>query len=155
MRIRVLACLIFLLVISGAAYPSDYNNAVQIKVILKTRKAENGQPIRYLKTENPEVTVLDVVLPPGAETGWHSHPVPVYAYVLSGTLVVKMKGGGTHLFKAGDAIIEPMDTPHDGLNTGNTPVHLIAFYTGEAGRPYVIKTPCPNATDRGNAKKGF
>ena len=137
----VLSGLLFLFVLSGLAYSNDYSSAVRVKVILKTGKAENGQPIRYLKTKDPEITVLDVVLPPGAETGWHFHPVPVYAYVLSGVLEVKMEKGKSRFFKAGDAIIEPLNTPHDGLNTGKIPAHLIVFYTGEAGKPYVTRLP--------------
>ncbi len=143
-RIWIPSCLsLFLFVSSGLARSTGYDSAVRVKVLLKSNKAENGQPIRYLKTKNPEITVLDVVLPPGTETGWHFHPVPVYAYVLSGTLEVKMAEGKPRRFKAGDVIIEPLNTPHDGLNTGETPAHLIVFYTGEAGKPYVIRLSGP------------
>lgn len=136
---RLIFSFLIIFVFSGQAYAGDYNGAVQAKVILKATKTVTGQDIRYLKTDNPEVTVLDVVLPPGAETGWHIHPVPVYAYVLSGTLEVRTEDGKSNRFKEGDAIIEAVNTPHNGKNIGTTLVHLVVFYTGEVGKPVTVK----------------
>ena len=84
---------------------------------------------------------MKVEIKPGAETGWHSHPVPLYAYVLEGDLTVEVKGGNTYHFTAGNAIVEVVNVPHNGKNLGATPVVLIVFYTGETGTPNTVMTP--------------
>ena len=121
----------------------EYSGSVQARVILKTKNMSNGQPIAYLKSDNPEVTVMTVELPPGAETGWHIHPVPVYAYILSGSLTVEVEGKNTSVFQAGDAIIEAVNTRHCGRNTGAVPVKLVVFYTGAENLPNVTRTVAP------------
>lgn len=119
---------------------AEYQPAVKVKLIKKTTAAANGQQLSYPKTENPEVTVATVEIPPGGETGWHSHPFPVYAYVMSGVLAVAI-GNGEHEFKEGDAIIEVIDTPHNGRNRGSTPVKLVVFYTGSQGGQNTVTAP--------------
>lgn len=121
----------------------EYIGGVQARVVLKTKNTSNGQPIAYLKMDNPEVTVMTVELPPGAETGWHIHPVPVYAYVLSGSLTIEVEDKKTSISQAGDAIIEVVNTRHCGKNTGDVPVKLIVFYTGAENLPNVIRTVAP------------
>jgi len=86
---------------------------------------------------------MTVELPPGAETGWHTHPVPVYAYVLSGSLTIELEDKKISLFQEGDAIIEVVNTRHCGKNTGDVPVKLIVFYTGAENLPNVIRTVAP------------
>jgi len=123
-------------IVSGAEYEGI--KATQIK---KTSTASNGQMLQYLRTEKPEVTVLIVEIPAGAETGWHQHPVPVYAYMLSGTIAVEMESGEKYDFREGDTIIEVMNTPHNGRNSGTVPANLVVFYTGEQGGPNTVKIP--------------
>ena len=121
----------------------EYSGGVHARVILKTKNMSNGQPITYLKSDSPEVTVMTVELPPGAETGWHTHPVPVYAYILSGSLTIEVEGKKTSKFQAGDAIIEVVNTSHCGKNTGAVPVKLVVFYTGAENLPNVTRTVAP------------
>jgi quercetin dioxygenase-like cupin family protein len=104
----------------------EYSGGVQARVILKTKYMSNGQPIAYLKMDNPEVTVMTVELPPGTETGWHTHAVPVYAYILSGSLTV-----------------EVVNARHCGKNTGAIPVKLVVFYTGAENLSNVTRTVAP------------
>jgi len=123
-------------IVSGAEYEGI--KATQIK---KTSTASNGQMLQYLRTEKPEVTVLIVEIPAGAETGWHQHPVPVYAYMLFGAITVEMESGEKHDFREGDTIIEVMNTSHNGRNSGTVPANLVVFYTGEQGSPNTVKIP--------------
>jgi quercetin dioxygenase-like cupin family protein len=108
---------------------------------LKTTTTTGNYPVKYLNTDKPEITAMKVEIAPGAETGWHSHPVPVYAYVLQGDLTVEVKEENTYHFTAGDAIVEVVNIPHNGKNLGTTPVVLIAFYTGETGTPNTVAQP--------------
>ena len=123
------------------AVAGDYASGVEASLILKTTTTTGHYPAKYLSTERPEITVMKVEIKPGAETGWHSHPVPLYAYVLEGDLTVEAKGGKTYQFTAGDAIVEFVNVPHNGKNLGTKPVVLIAFYTGEIGTPNTVVVP--------------
>jgi quercetin dioxygenase-like cupin family protein len=135
--------LILLLGLAPFAYGSDYVGKVKAQKILVATTAGNGQKHVYLKSEHPEVTALTVEIPPGAETGWHLHTVPVYAYVLAGNLTVEIADGKTLFFKPGEAIVEVQNLAHNGRNLGKETVKLAVFYTGEEGRPNVTKVEPP------------
>jgi quercetin dioxygenase-like cupin family protein len=121
-----------------AAKGDDYAGA-KVTVIKKSTTTASGRRMEYLKTEHPEVTALLVEIPPGGETGWHFHPVPVYAYVLSGTLTTEMENGEKHEYKEGDAIFEAVNVIHNGINLAKVPVKLIVFYTGEEGKSITVR----------------
>ena len=129
--------LIFAFSISPA-FSGDYEN-LTVTPIRKTTTTTDGRKVAYPKTEMPEVTAITVEIPVGGETGWHTHPVPVYAYVLAGELGVEMENGGNYSFKEGDAIVEVVNMAHNGRNTGKMPVKLVVFYTGVEGSPNTIK----------------
>ncbi|NTW83613.1 MAG: cupin domain-containing protein [Chlorobiaceae bacterium] len=132
----------------GFAQAAEYSN-LEVRKILVSSKTTSGEPIKYLKTSRPEVTVLDIILPPGGSTGWHKHPVPVYAYVQEGTITVKLDKGNSFTFSKGDAFVEVMNTVHNGINMGDVPVRLIVFYTGEEKGPNVIREEPVKAVDNG------
>ena len=123
------------------AVADDYGSGVKATLILKTTTTTGNIPVKYLNTQSPEITVMKVEIRPGAETGWHIHPVPLYAYVLEGNLTVEVRGGHTYHFTAGDAIVEVVNIPHNGKNLGTTPVVLIAFYTGEIATSNTVMAP--------------
>ena len=133
-----LALLGFFLLIPLAC-AADYNPGVSATVLQKTTVTSNGEKITYPQTDQAEVTAMTVDLAPGAETGWHQHPVPVYAYVVAGKLSVELADGKVLNFRAGDAIIEVVNTPHNGKNSGTEPVRLAVFYLGSEGKANVIK----------------
>ena len=137
----------FLLLTPFLAGAGEYNSGVQGKVILQTETSSNGDPIDYPDTEHPKVTVMKVDIAPGAQTGWHSHPMAVYAYVLSGQLTVEIEGGKTIEFKEGEAIVEVVKLKHNGTNCGKIPVKLVVFYLGGKDIPNVIKAEPPLAVN--------
>lgn len=136
-----LAALLFL----SGAHAADYDVAVTSRLITKTGRTSNGAPIRYPDFAQPEISALEVTIAGGAETGWHKHAVPVYAYVLSGTLRVDIEGGQSQTFKPGDAIIEVVNTWHNGRNIGCEPVRLAVFYLGGKEVANVEKSAQPLA----------
>lgn len=122
-----------------AVEPSGYSRAVKSQVVVTARNTADGRVIAYPVTTQPEVTVLTVELPPGVATGWHKHQVPVYAYLLAGTLSVELENGKTFSYQAGDAIIEVVGVYHNGTNRGSEPVRLVVVYTGVHGMPNTVK----------------
>ena len=131
--------LIGLLLFVPPAFPADYGTGVTAKILKKTSVTDIGQKITYPGADKAEVTAMAVELAPGAETGWHKHPVPVFAYVITGNLTVELEDGRLRSYHAGDAVIEAVNTLHKGKNTGTEPVKLAVFYLGAEGTPNVIK----------------
>lgn len=129
-----IACLWF----PFTAFALDPAPSVKIVPILKTSNSWNSQPILY-PPGTAEVTGLMVELAPGAETGWHSHPVPSFGVVLEGILEVTLKDGQVRRIKAGEALAEVTDTLHNGRNAGSVPVKLVVFYAGSTDRPLTVK----------------
>ena len=133
--VQIAMLFVLQLCMATSVLADDYVGKIKAEKILVTSTDGAGQPHSYLKTDKPEVTAMTVEIPPGAETGWHLHTVPVYAYVLAGRLEVELADGKILNFKQGDAIVEVQNLAHNGRNKGKEPVRLVVFYTGEAGRP--------------------
>jgi quercetin dioxygenase-like cupin family protein len=140
---RVWAGIALLILMPLWAWAGEYNAGVQSNIILRAETMSNGEPIDYLDTDRPQVTVMTVDIAPGAGTGWHSHPMPVYAYVMAGQLTVEIERGKTAEFREGDAIIEVVNLRHNGTNHGKVPVKLLVFYLGAKDVPNVIKGKRP------------
>ena len=143
MKRLIVNVMVVFLALSYSVNAAEYDSGVQGKVILQTETTSAGDPIEYLKTDKPKITVMTVDIAPGAKTGWHSHPMPVYAYVLAGQLTVEIEGGKTAEFKEGEAIIEVVNKRHNGINKGLVPVKLVVFYVGGKEIPNVIKSNNP------------
>lgn len=143
MKYRMWIFAALLMLTPFCARAADYDTGVQGKVILQTEKMSNGEPIDYLDADHPKVTVMTIEIAPGAQTGWHSHPIEVYAYVISGHLTMFIEGGKTVEFNEGEAIIEVVKLRHNGVNNGKVPVKLVAFYLGAKGVPNVMKADKP------------
>ncbi|MEI6207076.1 MAG: cupin domain-containing protein [Desulfuromonadales bacterium] len=131
--------LTFILLTVPAGFSAEYSSGATAKVLTRTTVTANGQKIVYPVTDKAEVTAMTVELAPGAETGWHKHPAPVYAYVVAGNLSVTLEDGKELFYKAGDAIIEVVNLIHNGRNKGSDTVKLAVFYLGIEGAPNVIK----------------
>jgi len=118
----------------------DYNNDVTVTKLLRTSTNSIGQPIVYPHDGTAEVSILTVEIPPGKQTGWHKHPVPIFGYVLSGVLTVNFANGEKKIFHPGDALAEAVNTLHNGINEGKEPVKLLIFVAGEKNVPFTLKT---------------
>lgn len=124
---------------NGAQPGSEaYDQAVQITPLLQTDQTNTGQPVEYPKTDNPEISIVKVVIPPGVETGWHKHPVHGFAVILQGELNIKRRDGESLTYRAGDAFAEMTHEVHRGKNVSDEPVELIMFIMGEKGLSFSI-----------------
>jgi len=135
---RTILTLTLLLVFTLNGF-AQYNKAVRIEPILKTDTTSIGQKIVFPDTGNEEVTMLKVIIPPGASTGWHKHDYPVFAYVLKGTLSVDPEKGKTKTFSENACFAEVINTYHNGSNKGKEEVVLIAIYLGIKGKALSVK----------------
>lgn len=134
----VIASNLCLLFVCHFAHAIEVSPGIQVTPLLQTSKSWVGDAIAY-PAGVPEVTGQLVELAPGAETGWHRHPVASVGYVLQGELTVQFEDGQTRVVKAGEAAAETMLLRHNGKNTGNIPAKLVVFYLGAAGVKTTIK----------------
>lgn len=134
--LRILLFLPGLLLAQDGAYLAK----VKVSPLLATTTDAAGQPISYPQTDHPEVQAMIVEIPPGAQTGWHRHPFPCFAYMLEGEIVVDIEGGKSNTVKAGEALVEVVGLWHNGTNPGTEPARLVLFVTGEEGEPFTVRT---------------
>lgn len=99
--------------------------------LLSAGTSWNGGAIHYPEGV-PRVTALKIRLKNGESTSIHCHPVPLFAYILKGRLRVTTGLGQSKVFKRGEAMVEVMNTWHQGKAVKG-PVELIAFYAGVEG----------------------
>jgi quercetin dioxygenase-like cupin family protein len=131
--------LLFLILICFSINCSgQYNSDIKIEKVLVTDTTSMGQKILYPQFTDSEVTILKISIPPGATTGWHLHTIPVFAYILKGTLTVDFEDGRKLTFKAGNSIAEVINRSHKGTNNTEDDVELIAIYLGEKGKKLSI-----------------
>ena len=105
-----------------------------VTTVIDTTQTIIGQPITY-PAGNAEVTASIITIPPGGETGWHLHAMPLFGYILEGALTVDYGDKGTHTYSTGEGLLEAINWPHNGMNRGTVPVRLLAVYAGANGVP--------------------
>jgi quercetin dioxygenase-like cupin family protein len=107
--------------------------------LFETGKTVLGQTFSYPSKTPAKVTSEIIAMPPGAETGWHKHEVPLYGYVLDGELTVDYGADGTRVYRKGEAFMEAIGTPHNGRNSGSGEARLLAVFMGADGLPDTVK----------------
>jgi len=118
--------------------PQQYQNL--LTPLLQGGTDVLGAPLSY--PDGPvNITSAMVTIPPGGTTGWHSHEVPLFAHILEGELTVDYGEKGTKTYRAGDSVLEAMNWPHNGTNTGDVPMRLIAIYMGGGGKQNTVTVP--------------
>ncbi|WP_148713773.1 cupin domain-containing protein [Chitinolyticbacter meiyuanensis] len=135
---RLIPAALLLLALAAPAHALDNLASVKATPLLKTTTSWNGAPLSY-PAGTAEISGLMIEIPIGGETGWHSHPVPSFGYVLEGELEVSLQNGRKNRIKAGEALAEVVDTLHNGRNVGAGPVRLVVFYAGAKGAPLTEK----------------
>lgn len=116
---------------------SQYSGLI-IKDLLRTDTTSIGQKITYPEFADPEVTMLKITIPPGKSTGWHKHNIPVFVYVVKGTLTVKLEDHRIVQFNEESTFAEMRETYLNGTNMEDTDLVLIAIYMGGKGQKLSI-----------------
>jgi quercetin dioxygenase-like cupin family protein len=98
------------------------------------------QQIAYPKKKAPaQVSSYITTLEPGQETGWHRHRVPLFVYVLEGTVSVEYDAGVIKDYPAGSAFMEAEDIWHNGTNKGDDAVRILTVYMGASGAKNTVE----------------
>jgi quercetin dioxygenase-like cupin family protein len=142
---RTLTCSLALCsLLSGAALAGAAQQApggpigLKLTPVLETATTITGQTIRFPQGDNQFTAVLAEVAP-GGQVGRHMHPVPLFVYMLEGTLSIEMEGHGTHTFNAGQGFAEVVNNWHNGRNLTDKPVRFLIVFSGQKGTPNLIR----------------
>ena len=110
------------------------NGSIQIQELLRAERSWNGATYGAYPEGVAEPVVAKITIPAHKELTWHSHPMPSFAYVLSGEITVEDDKAGKRHFKAGEVMPETVHTAHRGL-VGDEDATFIVFYAGTKGMP--------------------
>ncbi|MGZ8136087.1 MAG: cupin domain-containing protein [Methylococcaceae bacterium] len=127
---RLIISLICCLMLVACAV--DSAGKPKVTQLIKSTASWDGKPIVY-PAGQAEITGLLIEIPPGQQTGWHLHPVPSFGVVLEGILEVTLKDGKIKRLHEGDALVEVVNTAHNGRNIGDKPLKILVFYSGAVG----------------------
>jgi quercetin dioxygenase-like cupin family protein len=128
-------CLVLL--IANNIVPQE-SNAVKTKVLIKTSSSWDGSTLPSYPRGKPEITILQITIPPGTKLPIHEHPEINAGVLLEGELTVKTETGKMLHLRAGDPIVELVNKWHYGENDGDKPAKIIIFYAGINGSPITI-----------------
>jgi quercetin dioxygenase-like cupin family protein len=125
-RLCLALCFLF-----AATLSASTQEKIVATTILRSTVTAAGQPIVF-PSGKTEVAALMVDLPAGADTGWHKHPWPRYAYVMSGAVTVENEAGERKTYKAGEFVVEQINLFHRGTTTA--PTRLLVIDQDVAGK---------------------
>jgi quercetin dioxygenase-like cupin family protein len=87
-----------------------------------------------------EVKILNVILPPGADSGRHIHHGDQYTTVQEGELEITVEdGSGAHLLKAGQALHIPPMVVHRTRNLSGATARTTEVFIVAKGKPLTEK----------------
>lgn len=121
-----------ILLAAALAAPAAAQNAYPSVELLSTTTTVVGEAIRYPEG-TAKVTSTVVTLAPHSEAALHLHPVPMYAYILEGEVVVDYGPHGRRTYTQGQALVEAMLAPHRGINLTDRPVRILCVFMGAEG----------------------
>jgi quercetin dioxygenase-like cupin family protein len=124
---------------AGGQWAAAREPLPRITPILESGTTVVGEAIHYPRSAPAKVTAAVLALQPGDETGWHTHGVPAFGYVLEGELTVDYGDKGQRVYKTGDAVLEAMSIAHNGRNTGNGVMRILAVFMGAEGVANSVK----------------
>ena len=144
--IRILAALsVILLLQPGCTIvrisPEANEASPVVKELVKTTQSWDGAFLPAYPQGQPKITILRISIPTGTRLDTHRHPVINAGVLISGQLTVVTTEGKTLHLKAGDPIVEVVNTSHYGINQGKDPAEIVVFYAGAIDTPITVVEP--------------
>jgi quercetin dioxygenase-like cupin family protein len=111
---------------------------IEVFTLAKSALSWDGALLPAYPSKTPEITILRIIIPAGVTLAKHQHPVINAGVLLKGELTVQTDQGKTLRLKAGQALVEVVNTWHSGKNEGTKPAEIIVFYAGSQDNPITI-----------------
>jgi len=109
--------------------------------LARTTQSWDGKLLPAYPQGQPMITIMRISIPAGAQLKAHTHPVINAGFLISGQLAVVTTDGKELHLKAGDPIVEVVNTLHYGVNQGKVPAEIVVFYAGVVGKPITVIEP--------------
>jgi len=119
--------------LAPAKLPAAEGEGPVVAPLLSTGTTIAGEVLHYPASGHAHVTASIVTLAPGVRTVAHKHGVPMFAYILDGEITVDYGDRGKRTYRKGDALMEAMDVPHFGVDSGAAPVRILVVFMGADG----------------------
>lgn len=116
----------------NSSQQTDSRNEIQ--ELMRTGASWNAAAYGAYPQGVAEPVVVKIAMPAHQELAWHSHPMPSFAYILSGEITVEDDKGSKAHFTAGQVMPETVHTAHRAV-VGDQPATFIVFYAGTKGMP--------------------
>lgn len=113
-------------------------SAATSEILQKSQNSWNNTPIKQMNLSEPEVTVVRIQIPKGEKLPLHQHPILNVGYLTKGELTVHTENNDVLVLKAGDPIIEVIDTWHYGESTGEEDAEIVVVYVGNKGDTFTL-----------------
>ncbi|MDP4611078.1 MAG: cupin domain-containing protein [Opitutales bacterium] len=127
-----------LLLLPFALFAADDHGNVSVEILAQSDRSWDGVKLPAYPTEDPQMSVVKVTIPPHSKLKWHKHPSMNAGYMISGEILVTAEDGQTRVVKAGEGLIEMVNTWHYGRNDGDVPAEIVVVYSGVKDRPLAI-----------------
>ncbi|MFA5322093.1 MAG: cupin domain-containing protein [Smithella sp.] len=134
-KILIGLCLTSFLFITACA--GNLHN-IAVEQLAKSTKSWDGEALPQYPQGQPEVTILRIKIPAGAELEMHYHPVINAGVLLKGELTVITEDNKTLHLKTGDSIVELVNKKHYGKNEGTETAEIVVFYAGIENKPITV-----------------
>ena len=109
--------------------------------LLRTCQSWDGANLPDYPQGQPELVAIKYIIPPGKKLNWHHHLVMNHGVLVQGELTIIALDGKTKVMRAGDVVVEMVDTIHHGENRGTEPVVLYMFYLSQKDKPLSVQHP--------------
>jgi quercetin dioxygenase-like cupin family protein len=130
------------LVVTGR---TEFTDDVGLQIRLKPE----GRPRKVVNLDDPSrMTVLRIIVQPGARFPWHTHPGPVLVAVKRGKLIYTYADDCIErTYPRGTALVDPGSNVHYAFNpTGEETVLIATFFNAPpAPAPLTIPVDAPTA----------
>ncbi|MBC7135033.1 MAG: cupin domain-containing protein [Oceanibaculum nanhaiense] len=123
---------------SVALAADAHGAAATVETLAKTTKSWDGATLPAYANGQPEITILRITVQAGQKLAVHRHPYINAGVLLKGELTVRTEDGKSLILRAGDPIVETVQTWHHGENSGDGPAEIVVFYAGIEGQPITI-----------------
>ncbi|GGW49673.1 cupin domain-containing protein [Arenibacter certesii] len=112
---------------------------IESVTLIESTKSWNGKDLPKYPEGKPKITILKITIPPQSRLSIHRHPVINAGVLTKGELTVVDEDNETLVLKAGDALVELVNSCHFGENTGDSPAEIIVFYAGTDELPITVE----------------
>ena len=109
--------------------------------LLRTCQSWDGADLPDYPQGQPELVAIKYIIPPGKKLNWHHHLVMNHGVLVQGELTIIALDGKTKVMRAGEVVVEMVDTIHHGENRGTEPVVLYMFYLSQKDKPLSVQHP--------------